>query len=720
MPVTNVRAPDGTLVPVRHPEGATDEEIIAYAKKNYTVQAQPAQAEPPKPASVSAGKTLMDIPRQVGLTARYALEGAPQVVDLLSTPIRMASNAAGLPMGTLSDTGKKVADWVGLPSPQTADERVVGDATRMVAGAVPLAKGADLLARGTTGLAKAVAGKFAEGPVTQITSAAGSGAAGSAVKEAGGGEWQQLAASVLGGLTAPLGASAVEGMANAMRKIAASKLIDGTQIDGVLRLELGKAGVNWDDLGAQVKLQLRNDAKGVIYSGQPLNQDGLRRLADFRSIGATPQLGDVTQNPRILTQQRNLSKQLANSNQMPGVASLPDIDNANAQRVIGTVEGLAKSPADSYATGSGIINSVLSKDASMQAAERALYGQARAMSGGDIPLRSGDLTANIYKALDADLKTPFLPDSIKSVLDKITKGEMPLDVRTLDVLKTTIATAQRSTQDGNVKQALSIIRDQIDNTPLTPDKRAFGGNQVVTPGAAQAMRQADAAPDALMQKLNEARSAAFDRRNWQRSASFIEDALNDAKPDDFVKKHVINAPVDELSKLRASIQSPELIAAVKKQMTDYIMQRGRVDSDTVKFSSAGMNDALKSLGDRKLKLFFSDEEIQQLKAAINVARYMQSQPIGSAVNNSNTGALMLGRLSDMLAKASPIPVLGPMVSQPLQGGLLQLQARQMRNVTPGLLAMQPQPAPSLIGPAALYGGLLASPFTPKVNEDKRD
>lgn len=35
MPTTYVNAPDGTRIPVNHPEGATSEEIIAYAKANY-------------------------------------------------------------------------------------------------------------------------------------------------------------------------------------------------------------------------------------------------------------------------------------------------------------------------------------------------------------------------------------------------------------------------------------------------------------------------------------------------------------------------------------------------------------------------------------------------------------------------------------------------------------------------------------------------------------
>lgn len=40
MPVTNVKSPDGTIVKVKHPEGASQEEIIAYAKKNHNGKEQ--------------------------------------------------------------------------------------------------------------------------------------------------------------------------------------------------------------------------------------------------------------------------------------------------------------------------------------------------------------------------------------------------------------------------------------------------------------------------------------------------------------------------------------------------------------------------------------------------------------------------------------------------------------------------------------------------------
>lgn len=46
MPITKVRTPSGEIVQVSHPEGATDDEIIAYAKAN--AQPQPKEQAAPK------------------------------------------------------------------------------------------------------------------------------------------------------------------------------------------------------------------------------------------------------------------------------------------------------------------------------------------------------------------------------------------------------------------------------------------------------------------------------------------------------------------------------------------------------------------------------------------------------------------------------------------------------------------------------------------------
>ena len=74
MPQTKVRTPDGNTVTVNHPEGATDEQIIAYAQQNYSPEPA-AQPQTPQATGVSesggmnflagVGKAFSDLGRGV-------------------------------------------------------------------------------------------------------------------------------------------------------------------------------------------------------------------------------------------------------------------------------------------------------------------------------------------------------------------------------------------------------------------------------------------------------------------------------------------------------------------------------------------------------------------------------------------------------------------------------------------------------------------------------
>ena len=102
------------------------------------------------------------------------------------------------------------------------------------------------------------------------------------------------------------------------------------------------------------------------------------------------------------------------------------------------------------------------------------------------------------------------------------------------------------------------------------------------------------------------------------------------------------------------------------------------------------------------------EEVRALRNNGRVAALMQSQPVGSAVNNSNSGALLLGKGLDFLDK---MPIVGPMVTPALKNIQISYGNSQAQKVLPGLLADQNnQPAwQKMLAPSAAIGGLLAAP-----------
>lgn len=707
MPITAELA-DGRRL--EFPDGTDPAVIQATVKRVMSGEVQ---------TSVAAGRALAGIPRQLGLGARYLMEGLPSIADIAWEPARQlavnpALRAAGLPsLPSMAGSGKSLADMVGLPSPETADERVVGDASRMVAG---VAGGGGLLQQGAKaagGAAKRVIEQALARPLEQGAAAAGAGLAGGAVREGGGGEGNQLLAAVLGGVAAPVAVSGVIGAGRSAAQ-AARSLTGGqtAQIDGQLQMLLGQQGIDWSRLSDTVKASMRQDAAAMIQRGQPLDPAAVRRLAEFRMIEATPLRGDITQNARDVTAQRNLAKTQANMPGAFGGPDLPAITQDNAKRVLGALDGSATSAVDSGGTARGIMGVIGSKDARMRAIENRLYSRANSAAGQDIELARGVFTQQAFANLAAKNKTAFLPEEIGKLLDDISRGvdargnPVPFNVAAIDNLKTILATAQRGTANGNARAAIGAVREALDNTPVAPIKRDFGGGQMVTEGGAAFLQQQDQLPGEALRAYDRARAFARGRRTWQESAAFIEDALDNADPEKFVQKHIVGGRVDDLQRMARELQQqPQLVEATRRQMVEYILKRGGADVERGVFSSKGMLDALEQLGDRRLGVFFSPAEIQKIKAAIQVGRSMQAQPIGSAVNNSNTGAMVLGRVANIISNATGLPVLGPMVATPLQGAVLSAQARSAANIRPALIGPQaPQPGMSLLPAAAVLGG----------------
>ena len=119
------------------------------------------------------------IGRQVGLTARYGMEGLGQVADIVGSPLNMLVNrATGSQLQPPSQAMSNFATMLGLPQPQTNFERGIGNVTRAVAG-IPAMGGAGGLLQQAPNLTAQVVGRgLAAQPVAQMAGAtAGTGAA---------------------------------------------------------------------------------------------------------------------------------------------------------------------------------------------------------------------------------------------------------------------------------------------------------------------------------------------------------------------------------------------------------------------------------------------------------------------------------------------------------------------------------------------------------------
>lgn len=695
---------------VEFPDGMTPDAIASAIKANPQMS-QPA-------AAVGAGQAVNGIPRQVGLAARYGLEGLANMAQIGTEPLRYLTDRLTGQTGKTKPLGALVTeglDAIGLPSPQGANERVVGDATRLVAGAgaggiaARLAGGASPLLQfagrdvaATVG-APQNAGQFLSANMPQqLGAAAGAGLAGGASREAGGSPLMQGAAALAGGVAGGMAPGGISAAVNGVRT--AFNKLTPQQLDQQISVLLQRADVDYAQLPNAARAALRNDLASAMRAGQELDPQAVRRLADFRTVGATPTRGMVSQDPVQITREMNLAKIGANSadGQLQG---LPRLQNQNNSTLIRNLNDGGATQGDPFRAGQAAIGGIAGRDAEMAANVNSLYGQVRNMAGGDLPLDRKPFIDNIFGALQQENRMAFLPSEIGATLNAISAGNTPFTPQTVDMLKTMMATASRSSNDGNVRAALTIARNALENTPVNLPSVGPG---VATGAQAEVLRGAGQQANDVLGAMNEARRAAAQRFGWQESARPIEAALSGAQPDKFVQQFVLNGTLSDARAIAQNAPIDEVKNAIVLHLKEKALN-GAAD-EVGKFSQSAYNKALAGIGDRKLALFFSPEELNQLRAVGRVASYAQVQPVGSAVNNSNSGALMLGKGYDaLMALADRIPIIGPNLVPPIRNIEIGIRNQQAQNFAPGLLRIPQKPpmGQGLLLPGIAAGGLLA-------------
>lgn len=718
-----------------------------------------AQSPPPPPPEKTTGESIMsavaDFPRQMGLTGRYAIEGAANAVGMPFEPMRLGvsaiSQAAGGPeAASISTYGRKLADLLGLPKPKESSvmdvktglakvlpsEQVVGDVATSMASTIPMISGAGLVAKNATGITGNVAGQLAANPMLQYGSAAGAGYGSGLVRETGGDPVQQFIAGIMGGVATPAAYGGAKSLLTSTGQKVAPNLTgklnpdaaipSAADVEQMITLKLGQSGIDYSRISDQVKKALNADVANALRTGGDLGGDALRRLLDFRMVeGTTPTKGMITLDPRQVTLEQNLAKTGMNSTD-PNLQTLGNVQAQNNRALIEALNaqgaGNVKAPYLMEA-GEASAAKIAAEDAARQTATSKLYTDAQNMPGGTTPLNRAELMNNIDAALARANANAFLPPEIRTMLNELSAGQttingktlpVPFDTNALDNLMTMLATAQRRA-DGNTSKALSLVRKAIDDTDIAPVKKEFGGNQLVTEAGANFLQTQDAQAGELLAALNKARASHRERMNWQESNKPIEATVNGIEPDQFVRKFVLKGDVADAAGVAQAGDPLATKSAILTHLKDKAL--GGKSDETGTFGASTYNKTLSDIGDRKLALFFTPEEIGELKRLGRVAEYTTLQPKGSAVNNSNSGALVLGAGIDALANLAGVSSLGvgasvivPLGKKFMQGTLNA--AEQQKALDMGKALSNKIPGLTLgerAVPASVYAGLLTNP-----------
>lgn len=651
-----------------------------------------------QPFGQQLNAAISDIPRQIGLTARYGLEGVGSVADLVATPFRAAINAVA-PEGTQAHTGtgNRLADALGLPKPANGRERVIGEGARMMAaGAVPIGA-ASKIADVSSGSTNAIARLLSANPVQQVASAGASGTAGEYTKETGGDGISQLAASLGAGVAMPLAINKIGQAASATGKFARSLIPasqaqtqhEAQQIDIRITQALQPAGMTLNDLPENVRNSIRQDVASALKTYGVLSPDAVRRLADYRLTGATPTAGTLTLDPATVSQQKNLQKIGINSKDA-SAQELGRVENANNRQLINGLNELGANTGDTpIAGGRKIMEALEGRNNAAKSAINERYNQARAANGRSATLDPSHFTQTASDLLDYNLLGGKIPADVRNRLNAIAEGNHPLTVDTAEQLKTQIAALQRASSDGAERKALGLVRQALEETPLIDGQGAV---------AQQAFDRA--------RRLNRAWMNIVDKTP---ALQAVRDGM---EPDKFVQTFVVGnggkANVADLSALHRSVRGNEqAMVAVRSQITSHLKKQalnGAAD-EVGNFSQSSYNKALNAIGDEKLRLFFTPEQVAQMKAIGRVASYEQFQPKGSAVNNSNTAGAAIANVLDRLGGSSLLSKIpfGNALQQPAQNIAVGIKARNVLNVPKSIAGTKThqKPAGLLVSPAAI-------------------
>lgn len=722
MPMFEVKGPDGSFYEVNAPEGATEAQAIEYVKNNMGGM----KAE--KPAVVKAGEFLNGIPRQLGLTARYALEGPAEAAQIVTEPVRQlitdpiaralqpAPTMSELVTGREKPRGKPLgqiatefADYLGLPTPSNATERVVGGATKMGFGsALPAAAGNAMVRNATQlgpSMSRSIGETLAAKPMSQISAGVGGGLGQNASKEAGGNALGQVVGGVVGTIAGGLTPGAVNSVIQRVNALRASPM----NLEGRIIVALRENGIDWQALPQNIRNNLLADVRRASSVGDDLNPDAVRRLADFRLTGTTPTRGTITLDPVQVTREQNLAKMGANSTD-EGLQGLARVQNQNNSALIRNLNQLGAAEGNVDAAGRLVATSVAGRQAQLRTAERSAWDAARNSPGYRQPISSGVLN-DINRTLDDEALMPFMNPTISRYMEAFQSGQRPFtpqDYRNLQsMLSREVA---KGGNEGAAARAAQRILEQADVMPVSEL-----GPGLVTSQAASRLRAEDVAADASrasLEAVNRARAATRSAYAYEDSSPLVRSVLSDAASSDpqrIAQRFVVGGTTNEARTLAQEI-GPQGIPVVRNAILSHLKSRalnGAAD-EVGKFSQSAFNKALRDIGDEKLRIFFSPEEITQLQANARVASYMQAQPVGSAVNNSNSGALLAQKAHEWL---SMVPGGRMLIADPLQSIGITLAQSRAQNVTPGLLTspLPRSPLQPLLGPAVATGGLLAAP-----------
>jgi hypothetical protein len=388
---------------------------------------------------------------------------------------------------------------------------------------------------------------------SQLTSAASAGLAGGASREAGGSPLMQGTAAFLGGVAGGTAPGVLSGVADKAKSLFAR--MSPQDIDLRISAILQGQGVDYSALPAAARSSLRQDLASMLQAGQEVNPEAVRRLADFRAVGATPTRGMVTQNPVQITREQNLAKIGANTAD-EGLQGLAQLQNRNNATFIDNLNQQGAARGNLQTVGERVNGAILGRQADLRGAERSAWESARQAPGYRQPIEAG-VISDINRALGDEGQMPFLNPTISRYMEAFQTGQQPFTPQAYRNLQSMLS--NELSRGGNEAAAAGLARRVLEQSELRPITNPRGidfGNMPVTADTAARLRTMDAAPGQAIDAVNQARAATRAAYAYEDSSPLVRSVLSDGANGDpmrIAKRFVVGGTPNEAGMLAQEV-----------------------------------------------------------------------------------------------------------------------------------------------------------------------
>jgi hypothetical protein len=369
-----------------------------------------------------------------------------------------------------------------------------------------------------------------------------------------------------------------------------------------------------------------------------INPEVLQRYVDADSVGVRLLKGQATQDPNLISFERNIRGQDPRL-----VQELNAQNKALQDKLVEVKETTAPDVfAPNYvANAEGAMDFIGSKIKQNETAVGDAYKALDDFGAGKIEVDSKTFGQNAIKALSEKEDIDFLPSIIKTKIDSYSEGK-PMNFAQYENLRTQIARETRKAQkadDGNAVHALTLVRGELEKLPLI-------GETVQAKALADKARATAKAEFDLLNR---------DSPNYNKVYADLVNGKTDTK--DFIQSAVLRSKNKDFAKTMELFDDPVAQQNLRAGTLDIIIKDSTDASG--KFKPASFAKAIENLDvNKKLTALFG-EDAEMLRKIARTGQLVEARPAGAFVNESNTATALAAQYGKKLAEQ--IPVVGRFV-----------------------------------------------------------